>query len=476
MNFYDNLKKCPSQVAIISEHIDAISYQDLLIAADNLGVHIKRRALVFVVCKNCFESVVGYIGLLRVRAVLVLVDYSINPSFFSNLLATYHPEYVYLPTEFASLNLEYLEIYAFGNYRLLKTNYAIDYALHDDLALLLTTSGSTGSPKLVRQSYKNIESNAEAIAQYLEIAESDRPITTMPMSYTYGLSIINSHLLRGATLVLTETTLMERKFWEIMETHKITNFGGVPYIYEMLKKLRFARMDLSHLRYITQAGGKLNSQLVVEFVEICANKEIEFYVMYGQTEATARMAYLPWEQARVKADSIGIAIPGGKFWLEDEFSQVIIDNDVVGELVYQGDNVTLGYAEDRFALGKGDENRGVLHTGDLAKRDSDGFYYIIGRKNRFLKMFGNRVNLNEVEQIIKAAGYDCACAGIDDCLKIYINKAQERDIDRLKRNIAELMGINQAGISIIAIAEIPRNAAGKVLYSILEKSQDDGYV
>ena len=153
---------------------------------------------------------------------------------------------------------------------------------------------------------------------------------------------------------------------------------------------------------ITQAGGKLSQELTAEFTDICAQKGIKFYVMYGQTEATARMSYLPWEYARQKLGSMGIAIPGGQFWLEDENGNVIGDIDTMGELIYKGDNVTLGYAENYIDLSKGDENKGILRTGDLAKRDADGFYYITGRKKRFLKMFGKRVNLNEVEELIKA--------------------------------------------------------------------------
>jgi len=467
MNFYDDLEKYSSKIAIITEQAEQISYQDLLIAADDIGKYIKKRLLVFVVCKNCFESVAGYIGFLRAGAALVLVDSSINDSFFENLLETYRPEYIYLPAEKAALSIECIAACSFRHYTLLKTCYKIDYTLHNDLALLLTTSGSTGSPKLVRQSYKNINSNAESIAQYLEITADDRPITTMPMSYTYGLSIINSHLLRGASLILTKATLMDRFFWEMMKMHQATTFGGVPYIYEMLKKLRFERMNLPSLKYITQAGGKLSPELSTEFADICAQKGIGFCVMYGQTEATARMSYLPWEQASAKAGSIGMAIPGGQFWLEDEQGNVIEENNVPGELIYQGDNVTLGYAENRFDLAKEDKNKGILRTGDLAKRDADGFYYLVGRKKRFLKIFGNRVNLDEVERIVGAAGYDCACTGVDDHLKIYMTNLNARD--RIKCDIAKLTGINQAGFTVVYIDKIPRNEAGKVLYSALDK-------
>jgi len=291
----------------------------------------------------------------------------------------------------------------------------------------------------------------------------------MPMSYSYGLSIINSHLLKGASIILTEATLMDKRFWETIKEDNATTFGGVPYIYEMLKKLRFGQMNLPSLKYITQAGGKLSRELSLEFVDICVQKGIKFYVMYGQTEATARMSYLPWEHAHTKAGSIGITIPGGRFWLENENNSVIEESEVPGELVYQGDNVALGYTKSCFDLCKGDENKGILHTGDLAKQDADGFYYIVGRKKRFLKMFGNRVNLNEVEQLIRTAGYECTCAGTDDNLKIYVVKLD--DEDRIRSYIAERTGINKAGFTVVDIKEIPRNESGKVLYSALDQEE-----
>ena len=467
MNFYDDLEKYSSNIAIITEQSEKIRYKDLLDIADSIGKQNKNRCLVFVVCKNCFESVAGYIGFLRAGAVLVLIHDTIDNIFLVNLLEAYKPKYIYLPAEKSSLQINCTIVYSYGSYTLLKTDYNTDYTLHNDLALLLTTSGSTGSPKFVRNSYKNITSNAEAIAQYLEITSTDRPISTMPMSYTFMLSIINSHLLKGASIILTDATLMDRSFWEIIKDNNATTFGGVPYIFEMLKKLRFGQMNLPSLKYITQAGGKLSLELTAEFTDICAQKGIKFYVMYGQTEATARMSYLPWEYAHTKVGSMGIAIPGGQFWLDDENGNVIEDSDTTGELIYKGDNVTLGYAESCLDLCKGDENKGILRTGDLAKRDADGFYYITGRKKRFLKMFGKRVNINEVEELIKAAGYDCACTGTDDNLKIYVTELDNKDW--IRKYIVERTGINQAGFTIVYVDKIPRNDYGKVLYSALDK-------
>ena len=269
MNIFDDLEKYSSNLAIVTKSSNKRSYKELLDASDSIGKHIKNRCLVFLVNKNNFESVSGYLGFMRAKAVLVLINDTIDYILFSNLLDKYKPEYIFLPSRKFQTNLKFKAVYSYNNYVLLKTDYNIDYTIHDDLALLLTTSGSTGSPKFVRQSYKNIYINAESITRYLGITSADRPITTMPMSYSYGLSIINSHLLKGASIILTDTTLMDRRFWEEFKNNNATTFGGVPYIFEMLKKLRFERMNLSSLKYITQAGGKLGVELSALYAEIC---------------------------------------------------------------------------------------------------------------------------------------------------------------------------------------------------------------
>ena len=466
-NFFIDLDKYASNTAIITEKSE-YSYSDLLSFSDAIGKQIENRCVVFSVCNNSFESLAGYIGFMRAGAVLLLIHDSIHNSFFINLLDIYKPKFIYMPSEKSDLIINSFKIYSSTDYILFKTDYKLDYDLHDDLAILLSTSGSTGNPKLVRQSYKNIYSNAESITKYLSITSDDRPVTTMPMAYSYALSIINSHLMKGASIILNDLTLMERRFWQLIKKKKATTFGGVPYIFEMLKKLSFTNMDLPSLRYITQAGGKLSPELSAEFVDICTKKNMKFYVMYGQTEASPRMSYLPWEFGKTKLGSIGIPIPGGRFWLEDENGNIIQKNDKPGELVYEGDNVALGYADSYREFCQGDENKGVLRTGDIATRDCDGFYYIISRKRRFLKIYGNRVNLDTLEQIIKELGYDCACQGADDSLIIYLTS--DVGIDDVRNHLIKTIKINIKALTILLIDKIPRNNSGKVLYSLLGKS------
>lgn len=469
MNFYDDISCYSDRIALTDELGKDYTFSEMIMYADQLTSNIPMRSLVFLVCENCYESIASYIGFLRKRIVPVLINPKIDLDMLKALLDAYKPQYIFCPKYW---HAEGTEISVLGGHHLLKTENENAPKMNDELAVLITTSGSTGSPKLVMQSYKNITSNANSIAEYLDIREDDRAITTMPMSYTYGLSIIQSHLLRGARIITTEKTLMDKDFWRLLKEQKATTFGGVPYIYEMLKRLRFAKMELPSLRYITQAGGKLSKELALEFSEICRDKGIKLIIMYGQTEATARMSYLPWEYAFSKAGSIGIVIPHGKLYLVDTNGNEITAPDTVGEMFYEGDNVTLGYALTAADLAKPDERNGRLETGDMAVRDADGFFTVVGRKKRFLKIFGNRVNLDEVEGMLNKEGVKCVCGGRDDLLRIYAVGADNDTLAKAVGFISTKLELNRSAFKAVSIDEIPRSESGKVLYSRLEELYD----
>ena len=228
------------------------------------------------------------------------------------------------------------------------------------------------------------------------------------------------------------------------------------------------RMDLPYLKTMTQAGGKLNKDLAKEYIEWAQSKGKRFFVMYGQTEATARMSYLPLEHALDKYASIGVAIPKGKFSLIDVNGNTIEEVDVDGELVYHGPNVSLGYAECRADLAKGDENHGVLHTGDVARRDTDGYYYITGRMKRFVKVWGNRCNLDATEQIVKSnVTTRCACVGVDDKITIFVTEADlEENIVKL---LVEKTGLNNKAFEVRMIDTIPVKSSGKIDYPTMQQ-------
>lgn len=462
--FFKHLEQYGNAVALIDEKGENVSYQELAVRADRWAEQIPHRCLVFLVCKNTIASVVGYVSCMRNGIVPVLIYPEMDKRLLENLLEHYRPSYIWMP--FDDMTSLGERIYQEDGYCLEKISFNEETLLGEDLTLLLTTSGSTGSPKLVRQTWKNIQSNTRSIIDYLHIDSSDRAITTLPMHYTYGLSILNTHLCAGASVILTEATLLEKKFWNLLESQKATTFGGVPYTYEILKKLRFEKMEVPSLRYLTQAGGKLSKELAKEFYQICEEKGLQLIIMYGQTEATARMSYLPWENAKEKVGSIGKAIPGGRFSLIDETGKEIQKADEIGELVYWGENVTPGYAKSYEDLVNPDENQGKLYTGDMAKRDEQGFYYIVGRKKRFLKLFGNRVNLDEVEQLLKKEGIENVCAGKDDALIIFLTDMKMKE--QTEKFLTYHTGIQRASFVIKQIPTIPRSESGKILYSVLE--------
>ncbi len=463
-----NLTKYTENLALRDEYGKELTFGKLDDDSTELYSAINHRCLVFNFCRNTIGSVLGYISFLNHGVVPVQLNTHLEEGLRKELIEKYAPEYLWLPSDMKDDFREYELVYSAYDYILLKTGFKKNYALYEELALLMTTSGSTGSPKFVRQSYNNIIKNAESIAEYLQLDSTERPITTLPMNYVYGLSIINSHFLVGAALMVTDKTLMQKEFWSFFKESNATSFGGVPYTYEMLDKLRFYRMDLPSLRTMTQAGGKITPELHEKFALYAEENHKNFVVMYGAAEATSRMGYLPPNRAVEKKGSMGIPIPGGKYRLVDADGNDISTPNTVGELVYEGENVTLGYAEKGDDLALGDERYGILFTGDMAQFDEDGYFYIVGRKKRFLKIFGNRVNLDEVDRLIKGEfNIEVASSGVDDHMYIFI--VDNSMADKVKDFIVSKTGLNQVAFKVMVIESIPKNDAGKTLYKELTK-------
>ncbi|MEF9951705.1 MAG: AMP-binding protein [Clostridium sp.] len=462
-----NFNEFKGNLAVIDNKGNKLTYKELDIIGSEAFSGIIGKNLIFCLASNTIGSLIGYTGLVNSRQVPLMLDANIEINQLKRLIEVYKPSYIWMPVDKVKSFKEEKIIIMKYDYCLIRFKRGMNNNLHNELGLLLPTSGSTGSPKLVRQSYKNIYSNMKSIAQYLKIDIEDRPITTLPMSYTYGLSIINSHLFVGATILLTDNTIFQREFWEFFKIEKATSMGGVPYTYEMLDKLRFWNMELPFLRTMTQAGGKLQPKLHRKFAEFSSHNNIEFVVMYGQTEATARMSYLPVENTIDKCGSVGIAIPGGEFLLLDIDGKVVSEDNKVGELIYKGDNVTLGYATCIEDLEKEDENKGVLYTGDMAMRDRDGFYYIVGRKKRFLKVYGNRVNLDELEVMLKEnfSNGEFACTGEDDSVDIFTTL--RGNDSHIIEKVVTITGLSLRAFKINTISSIPKNQSGKIMYKEL---------
>lgn len=464
-----DLIRYKDRIAVITDRNESLAYGQLAEEVENFVSVLTQRGIVFTLCENLLGSFVGYVACMNKNIPQVLLDGSKDLELVQHLIAIYQPEYIWMPTA----RVEEIggdTIYQYQEYSLQQMIYdtpIVDKSINPELQLCLTTSGSTGSPKLVRLSERNLENNAESIAEYLHIDENERPVTSLPMYYSYGMSVINSHLIKGATILLTDAAVMQREFWNFIKEQKATSIAGVPYTYEILKRLRFFRMDLPELRTMIQAGGKLNAAYVKEYVDFAEQSGKKFIVMYGQTEAAPRMSYLPFDKAVEKNASIGIAIPGGQFTVIDGDGNEITEPEVDGELVYKGDNVCLGYAETRSDFLKGDENHGELHTGDIAKFDVDGFFYITGRIKRFVKIWGNRTNLDATEQLVKAITPNCACGGVDDLITVFVT--EDGLEEPIKTMLVEKTGFNPRAFAVKKIDVIPVKTSGKIDYSELQK-------
>ena len=401
------------------------------------------RRLVLLAGSNRMDAVIWYLAALAGgHPVLLANARSIDA--VASLVANYDPDVVIGPSRESG-----------GTWTLTERRRGSCHDLHPDLALLLSTSGSTGSQKLARLSADNLQSNAEAIVEYLGIGPQDRAITSLPMAYCYGLSVINSHLAAGASVVLTERSVVEPAFWELAGATGVTSFAGVPYTFDLLDRVGFAEMDLPTLRYVTQAGGRLAPDRVRAYAELGRRRGWRLFVMYGQTEATARMAFLPPDLATDHPESIGVPIPGGVLDIES----VADAPDAVGELVYRGPNVMLGYAHHASDLAAG-RTVHELRTGDLGRLTDDGLYEIVGRRESWLKVAGLRIDTQRVEQLLDGAARASAVVGNDEGLIVAVEGA--RDPSRLARDLSGRIGLPSEAVMVHVVDELPRLANGKV--------------
>ncbi len=418
------------------------------------------RSLIFNFCKNDVRSVSVYLAALEAGQPVALLDDNLRDELKQHLIDLYRPEFISASAAPSGSAAEF----APGLWR---TDAPLRGGLHADLSLLLSTSGSTGSPKFVRLTRRNVEANASSIAQALAIRAEDRAIASLPIHYSYGLSVLNTHLLTGASVVLTDDGLTAPTFWQAIRDHACTSFAGVPYSYSILNRLGLDSLHVPSLHTLTQAGGKLNNDLIAKFSAQMTARGGRFFVMYGQTEATARIAILPSASLPAKLGSAGVAIPEGRISIESEEGSPIPAGDV-GELVYRGPNVMMGYATSRDDLQLGDVPGGVLRTGDMASLDAEGFVYMAGRAKRDAKLFGLRINLDEVEDMLRKHGAT-AVISRDDKLRIFCEYGDAAAFEHHRKELAAKLQINYRAFEFVRIEKLPTKGSGKIDYqSLLE--------
>lgn len=461
-------KFCPEKLAAIDSSGNELKYGDLFLFSEEIKQYMPPRSVFFLLTINNAGGIAWSISSMNAGIVPLLLNAHTDEKLYQQLYDIYQPPYICVPEELADkYNTGDLIVSKYG-YTLYKTGNS-QCPVHEELSHLLPTSGSTGSPKLVRHCYRNIEAAGLNISTFFKLTENDRPLLVLPLYYTMGLSIVFSHLYVGATILITDLSMTDKKFWEFVSTQKATSFTGVPYSFEILKLMRFFKMDLPHLELLTQGGGKMPRKLNLQFAEFARDTGKRWIATYGQTEGTARMAYLEPEYAISKCGSIGKAVPNAELFLIDGEENIIDTPNTEGEMCYRGKNVTLGYAQKREDLTLGDERKGVMRTGDLAYRDEDGYYFIVGRMGRFLKLYGMRIGLDECEQIIKAKfPLECACVGTDEKMIVYITNTDYTQL--VKEELVEKTKIVASAFVVRVIDSIPKNEAGKILYSKLNNA------
>jgi acyl-CoA synthetase (AMP-forming)/AMP-acid ligase II len=440
----------PDAIALLTTTSE-ISYADLAALVDARRTELgATRRLVLLEAGNDVETVVTFLAALAGRHPVLLAapgDTQRHP----HLVEHYRPDVIQA-----------------ADNRPHEVRPGTCHDLHPDLAVLLSTSGSTGSPKLVRLSLANVLANARSIADYLGIRETDRAITSLPLHYCYGLSVLTSHLFSGAGVVLTDLSVADSCFWELAADAGITSFAGVPYTFDLLDASGFADRALPSLRYVTQAGGRMEPARVRAYAELGRRRGWDLFVMYGQTEATARMAYLPPDLAADRPEAVGVPVPGGSFRLDGVGRHDGVGADV-GELVYSGPNVMMGYAEEPVDLAREAELT-ELRTGDLARLAGDGLWEIVGRLGRHAKLFGLRLDLDRVERVLAEQARHARVLVQHDRLWVFTERP--RAVDRTRRAVLELTGLPASAVQVVRLDATPRTSSGKSDYAALARHAD----
>jgi acyl-CoA synthetase (AMP-forming)/AMP-acid ligase II len=450
--FWDELEQY-GDATVLEEHGRSVSYAELAVACDAFAARLPSTPqLVALEAGNDVEAIAAYLACLRNGHPVILMNAgSIDDV---RIISIYQPDWLYACDE-GQWRLKKLELQ--------RSNIG-SAGFGGELAVLLSTSGTTGAPKLVRLSRENIDSNARSIVQYLSLRPDECAITTLNFFYSYGMAVLNSHLAAGARVVLTDTSVTTTAFWDLFKSSGVTSLALVPYHFDLLDRSGFSTMDLPTLRYITQAGGRLHADRLERFARLSLERGWNLFVMYGQTEASPRMSYMPPADLMENLASIGRPIPGGAFELVTDDGSVISNDGRVGELVYRGPNVMLGYADNRADLAR-DRDASELRTGDMAERQSNGYFRVVGRQKRFIKLYGLRINLDDLENRLNQSGFPVWCSGTDELLAIF--HVNELSQNRLIETIVDSWGIQRPNVAIQRLAEVPLLPSGKVDYAAM---------
>lgn len=450
-----NLKDS-DKIALIDDS-KSLTYSELIRNVKKVSSFIMERSIVFCICENSISSIIAYLAAIEANAVPLLLAKTIDETLLDQLVSEYDPKYIFSTKDDRRAS-KYMNVLEIEDYCLFKTEAEI-YKINHKLEMLLTTSGSTGSPKLVRHKKGNIESNSLNISLAFGWDENEIGLVDLPVNYTMGLSTVNTHLFLGATCIITKHSPMSKEYWNFLENNGVTNIVGVPFSYEIMDRLKFMSKYFPKLKSICQGGGKLSKDLFEKLARYSVKNNINFFATYGATETTARMTYLDPSKSLAKPQSIGSAMPLGNYYLLDQVGDR-------GELCYQGPNVTMGYALKKTDLILDDTWKGVYRTGDIVEIDSEGDMTIVGRIKRFVKLSGHRIALDDVENIVQDEfSVSTVSVGTDKKMTIFVENIEAQKTDIVREYISRKLGLYYTLIEVISEDTIKRKENGKIDYN-----------
>lgn len=460
--FLSDTRAILHRIAIENEDGKNYTYGELEDLSLEYGTKIPTRSLVLILSDYSIETVAFYYCQMTNHVVPILIDKNLDEELLSRIIMNYEPGFIWCSQNNSNKVQKFIvkKIFQRGEYIVFQTPF-LGVKMHPDLALLLTTSGSTGSLKMVRLSYDNLREEGRGLGEILDIREDDKGISTMPMFFSYGLSTLHIHWMVGACMYVTEASMLNVDFWKLFKKAKITNFAGVPYTYDILKQIDFLDQQYDSIRFMTQGGGKLSDERQKEFGSGLREKNIKLYILYGQTESMGGITALSHEKILDKLGSVGTAIPGM------DIDVIGSDEMGIGEIVCKGKCVCMGYSSDKFDLMRGNDNAGYLNTGDEGIIDDEGDIFIKGRKSRFVKVLGVRISLDELESILSLylGVARIACRGVDNDIRIYhLKDCKEQEILKFCN---KKLSIPKKMIKCKLIDEFPYTATGKIKYTDL---------
>lgn len=397
-------------------------YSNSLKVASYLKENVGANQNIILICPNSVFFLTAYLGIIKSGNTCVPLNFAIEQSNFDFIIDRTECHTVFiskalkkkLDFNFDIHLLDEDDSLQCENNLVIKGTKAV--FPENQIAEIIFTSGSTGKPKGVMISHRNIIANTCSIIEYLKLSSKDIIGVVLPFFYCYGLSLLHTHLKVGGSIVLNNSFIFIGSVINDLKDYKCTGFAGVPSHFQILlkKSKTFKTTEFSDLRYVTQAGGKLHTVFIKEFIESFPN--IDFNVMYGQTEATARLSHLPPKLIHTKTSSIGKAIPGVELKIVNDKGDLAKTNEE-GELLAKGENIMLGYYKDEKGTNDTIKNH-WLYTGDMAKIDKDGYIYLVARKKEIIKVGGKRVSPKEIEKVILSIPevFDCTIEGIEDNL------------------------------------------------------------